>query len=384
MDEKKFQQLIDNYLKGTATPEEVKAVEAFFEGYRKEAKDWPYDIMGNPEESERKILEQILERHKPSERPRQVWLKTAWKIAATLLILVVVGYGAYVYKFQQPAAPVVNDFIAGGDKAILKLADGTEIELDSAGGYSIPQQGTVRIVNERGKISYEVNRAPAEVLYNTIITPRCGQYQIELADGSKVWLNAMSSLQYPVAFSGAQRVVELTGEAYFEIAKNNEMPFKVRITSPVEGPAPAEVLVLGTHFNVMAYQEEGPLATTLLEGAVQITKGKVKGMLKPGQQAQLTNEGDLTIIKDYDVNEAVAWKNGRFVFNDTALEAIMRQISRWYDVEVTFEDDVRSLQFGGVVSRRENVSAVLNLLELTGAVDFEIQGRKIIVKSTNK
>lgn len=385
MDENKFRQLIEKYQDGTATPEEMKVVDAFFESYRKEGKEWPYEIMGSPEESENTILEQILEKHKSHETviAHQLGgLAWVWKIAATLLIFFLVGYGTYIIKFQQrqpTMAAEVNDFTPGGDNAILKLADGTEIVLDSTGESLIPAQGTVNIVNKGGKISYQADRIPAEVHYNTIITPRGRQYQVRLADGSRVWLNAASSLRYPTAFSGSERVVELTGEAYFEIAENNASPFKVRMSSG------AEVHVLGTHFNVMAYQEEGPMKTTLLEGSVRLTKGAVTGILEPGQQAQLSSEDTLVIIKDYDVEVAVAWKNGKFVFNDTELDEIMRQVSRWYDVDVAFEDDdLRALQFGGVVSRRENASAVLGLLELTGEVDFEIQGREIVVKSNEK
>lgn len=384
MDEQNFRELIDRYLKGKATPGEIRAVEAFFEAHRKEGKDWPHDIMGNPEESEKEILAKVLDGQSTPQATRSIFLRTAWKIAATLLILIGVGYSAYVYTFRKPAALAVNAFAAGGDKAILRLADGTEIELDSAGTHAIPQQGTVSIVNENGRLSYEAKAHAENILYNTIITPRGGQYEIALADGSKVWLNSVSSLRYPTAFTGAERVVELTGEAYFEIAKDPKMPFKVQVTSSVSQGSPAEILVLGTHFNVMAYPEEETVATTLLEGSVEIMQGKITGVLKPGEQGQLTTIGTLEIIEDYDVSQAIAWKDGRFVFNDTALEDIMRQVSRWYDVEVTFQDDVRALQFGGVVSRRENASAVLDLLELTGEVDFEVKGNNIIVKARKK
>lgn len=383
MREQDFRNIIDRYLQGKATPGEIKAVDSFFDRYRKEGKDWPHDVMGDPDEAEKIISSHILEKQR-SER-KTFRLNTAWKVAATLLVLMSVGYGAYVFTFREPVVQQVEVTLpAGGNKAILLLADGTEVELDSGISRSISLQGNVEVVNEDGKLSYEVYKADDKISFNTLRTPRGGQYQIVLGDGSKVWLNSVSSLRYPIAFTGKERVVELTGEAYFEIARNEQMPFKVKVNTPVGGAGPAEILVLGTHFNVMAYPDEGTVATTLIEGSVQITKGNERGTLKPGEQGQITRNGTVAITKGYDVNQAIAWKNGNFVFNDTALEGIMRQVSRWYDVDVTFQDDVQSLQFGGVVSRKENASAVLTLLELTGEVDFDVKGRDIVVKSGDK
>lgn len=383
MREQDFRDIIDRYLQGKATPGEIKAVDSFFDRYRKEGKDWPHDVMGDPDEAEKIISSHILEKQR-SER-KSFWLNTAWKVAATLLVLMSVGYGAYIFTLREPVAEQAEVTLpAGGNKAILLLADGTEVELDSGISKSISLQGNVAVVNEDGKLSYEVYKPDDKISFNTLRTPRGGQYQIVLGDGSKVWLNSVSSLRYPIAFTGKERVVELTGEAYFEIARNEQMPFKVKVNTPVGGAGPAEILVLGTHFNVMAYPDEGTVATTLIEGSVQITKGNEKGTLKPGEQGQITRNGTVAITNGYDVNQAIAWKNGNFVFNDTALEGIMRQVSRWYDVDVTFQDDVQSLQFGGVVSRKENASAVLTLLELTGEVDFDVKGRDIVVKSGDK
>jgi transmembrane sensor len=324
----------------------------------------------------REILSNILE-HDPVRRPA-----TRWRWVAAAIGAIVISVTA-LYFYQLPVAPqtiVKNSVIApGGTKAVLQLADGSKVELDSASAVGIPKQGATQIVNAAGKISYQRSGESSEQLFNTILTPRGGQYQIQLSDGSKVWLNALSSLRYPTDFSGAERVVELTGEAYFEIAKNNNngksMPFKVRTPSGVE------VEVLGTHFNIMAYEEEPAIKTTLLEGSVKITSADhTSALLEPSQQAQITKEGRVAILKNYNVNQAVAWKNNLFVFKNTELDVIMRQVSRWYDVEVVYKDDVRSRQFIGRMSRMENASEVLDLLKLTGAVDFEIQGRKILVK----
>jgi transmembrane sensor len=194
-------------------------------------------------------------------------------------------------------------------------------------------------------------------------------------------LNSVSSLEYPTSFSGSHRVVKLSGEAYFEVAKNMDMPFKVVL------PTGVEVQVLGTHFNVMAYEDEADIKTTLLEGSVKVSGAGAPAdavILSPNQQARLSKEGKISVTKDLDASQAIAWKNGTFSFDDTDLEVIMRQLARWYDVEISFENDVRSLQFFGMVSREENASAVLKLLEQTGKVDFEIEGKKIIVKSVEK
>lgn len=379
MDEQTFRDILERYLTGTATPEEIKAAEAFFDSYRKDGNNWPHEIMGKPEQAEKELLDAILGKYTASHTSAKTrWMKPALKIAATLLLLAGAGFGAYVLELRQTSDPVAPMLAAGRDKAILRLADGSEIQLDSTGVPAIPRQGNVNATITNGLLSYEGHERQDEKLYNTILTPRGGQYEVALADGTRVWLNSLSSLRYPVAFSGTERTVELAGEAYFEVAKDPRMPFTVRIVSS-PGDTPAEIRVLGTHFNVMAYSDERTIATTLLEGSVRIVKGDLNGTLSPGEQAQLSQTG-LAIRKDYDVSQAIAWKNGTFAFNDTPLENIMRQIARWYDVDVTFHDDVRSLEFGGVISRRENASAVLSLLELTGEVKFDVDGRHIVVR----
>lgn len=393
MTESEIRNLLNRYQQGLCTPEEKQMIDRWLESESNAPAPFPteaekiriknklqaaiYKNAGLPEKS-RLTISEGSESYTNSFTATKSW--GIYRIAASLVLLAVVGYGAF--RYLQPdeiiSTPIAQDIKAGGDKAILKLADGTQVELNGKGTV-IPQQGVATVINQNGKLSYVSQLAKAnESVINTVSTPRGGQYQLTLADGSKVWLNAASSLKFPAAFSGNERVVELTGEAYFEVAHNKEMPFKVRI------PSGEEVTVLGTHFNVMAYTEEELVKTTLLEGSVRVTSKKGNSILAPNQQALMTKQGDLSVVRDYNVDEAVAWKNGSFVFNDTELEVIMRQVARWYDVEVVYENDLRDLQFGGVVSRKENVSAVLNLLELTSAVDFEIQEKKIIVKSIKK
>jgi transmembrane sensor len=266
-----------------------------------------------------------------------------------------------------------NDVLPGGDKAILTLADGSTIVLDDAQNGALTQQGNTKVIKLGGKLAYDpAGSGSTEVVYNTISTPRGGQYQIELPDGSQVWLNAASSLRFPTAFAGKERRVEISGEAYFEVAKNRSMPFVVRVNG-------AEVQVLGTHFNVMAYQEEDVVKTTLLEGAVQFVSGNSTSLLKPGQQSQLTKEGKVKVVSGIDVDEVMAWKNGMFHFENVDIETIMQQLSRWYDVEVVFKSKNTREQFVVEMPRSSKLSDVLRVLELTGDIKFEIEGKKVIV-----
>jgi ferric-dicitrate binding protein FerR (iron transport regulator) len=192
-----------------------------------------------------------------------------------------------------------------------------------------------------------------------------------LSDGSKVWLNAASSLRFPASFAGKERKVELLGEAYFEVAKNAAMPFKVKVNG-------MEVEVLGTHFNINSYENESTVRTTLLEGSVKINNNNSSSLLKPGQQAQVNKAGEIKIINNVDVEEAIAWKEGKFQFDRADIHDIMRQLARWYDVDVEYKGSVSS-HFGGTISRDVNLSQVLNMLHLTGEVKFQIEDRKVIV-----
>jgi len=228
-----------------------------------------------------------------------------------------------------------------------------------------------------GQLAYHTtNEKPTEVLYNTLATPRGGQYQLMLPDGSKVWLNAASSIRYPTAFVGKTRQVDITGEAYFEIAKDANRPFTVRVGSPAG--TKGAVRVLGTQFNVNAYSDEPVVRTTLLEGAVKVMKDAASAVLAPGEQALLDQTGEVRLARDADLEQVMAWKNGQFVLKEADIRTVMRQIERWYDVEVVFEDDIRD-KFYVDMSRNTNLSNVFRILESTGLVHFRIDGKKIIV-----
>jgi transmembrane sensor len=332
------------------------------------------------------VLQAIFQAGKPREMPAEkaipVRSMSGWRIAAAV-ILVLLGTGAYLWlsrthspglaKTEQAGEQVKNDVAPGGNKAVLTLANGSVVMLDSAHTGILAQQGNSKVVKlNSGQLAYNIiHEKPTEVLYNTLATPRGGQYQLVLPDGSKVWLNAASSIHYPTAFAGKERKVEITGEAYFEVAKNENMPFAVMANG-------VDVQVLGTYFNVNAYADEGMVKTTLLEGAVRVTKDAATALLQPGEQAQLTKAGDLKLVHNADVAEAVAWKNGLFQLNSADIPAIMRQVARWYDVEIVYEEGVPDGHISGKVPRGMNLSQVLEIFEVSG-VHFKIEGKKIVV-----
>jgi ferric-dicitrate binding protein FerR (iron transport regulator) len=301
-------------------------------------------------------------------------------VAASFIGLAVLGAHLWLHKGDQKAMAhhqtqkqrFKNDVLPGGDKAVLTLADGSTIVLDDAKDGALTQQGNAKIIKLGGKLSYNlVNNTSKEVAYNTISTPRGGQYQVELPDGTQVWLNAASSLRFPVAFIGKERRVDIEGEAYFEVARNKKMPFIAKTNG-------GEVQVLGTHFNVMAYQEENSVKTTLLEGSVKFVSSDRVSLLRPGQQAKLTRDGQV-MVNEVDVDQAVAWKNGLFVFNNDDVATVMRQLSRWYDVEIVYQTKNLKQFFVGEVPRSSRLSDVLKVLELTSDIRFEIDGKKVIV-----
>jgi transmembrane sensor len=315
--------------------------------------------------------------------------KLTWKrVAAAAIILLVLSVGGY-FIFNNPAPKQIaetgkqklhkNDVAPGGNKAILTLANGSQIVLDSAANGALTQQGNSKIIKlNNGQLAYDpLNQKPGEVLYNTISTPNGGQYQIVLSDGSKVWLNAASSLRFPASFSGKEREVELTGEGYFEVAKNVAMPFRVSVNN-------MQVEVLGTHFNVNAYSDESTIKTTLLEGAVKVKNEMPansvsrSALLKPGEQADFTKDHNFKINSHANIEEVIAWKDGNFEFNDTPVTDIMRQIARWYNVEIDYKAGQPARKLTGKISRNVNLSEVIGMLQYTG-VNMKIENRKIII-----
>lgn len=308
------------------------------------------------------------------------WRKFYKPVAAAVFFLIA---GGIIYYFlQSPRQPGLasqtitvpkNELVPGTNKAILTLSNNSIVILDDARNGKLAQQGNTEVTKlANGQLVYKpLEGNSAEILYNTLTTPRGGQFKLTLPDGSEVWLNAASSITYPTVFVGNERRVEITGEAYFEIAHDARKPFKVGLNG-------MEVKVLGTHFNINGYNDENTVKTTLLEGSVSLSKGNAVAMLKPGQQAQLAGNGRLSVVDQVDVEQVIAWKNGYFSFNRADLKSVMRQIARWYDVDIKYEGKIPDRQFGGKIDRNSKASEVLKVLE-ESKVHFRIEDKNIIV-----
>jgi len=305
--------------------------------------------------------------------------KIMWTLF-TLAILLAAGAFFYFYKpLQSETVSAINnppaiEILPGGDIAELTLLDGSTIDLDSTSGGLLTQQGNTRILKQaKGVIAYKAsNEKPSTILFNTLTTPRGGQYKVILADGSRVRLNASSSITYPISFSEKERNVTITGEAYFEVAKVPNSPFKVKVYD-------MEVEALGTHFNINAYTDESSIRTTLLKGSAKLTKNTVSGLVQTSQQGQYNQDGAFTLLKTVDTNEVVAWKNGMFQFNNVDLKAAMRQISRWYDVDVQYDNRAPVTEkLVGEIRRSANLSRAIRVLKRSG-VNCRIEGKTLIV-----
>lgn len=329
------------------------------------------------------ILQRILQRVHTVVAPfvskKIVFVK--WMRAVAAVVLLVVGTVFWIFvKETRPQhrkcmlAVKAAKILPGGNHALLTLADGATIVLDTIENGKI-LHGYANVNKQNGLLifnSVTTDHIGSSITYNTLSTPRGGKYQIILPDSSKVWLNAASSLQFPTAFRNKSREVKLKGEAYFEIKKDRNRPFKVIVGE-------MEVKVLGTHFNIQAYDDEGTVATSLLEGSVKIIKGKETDFLKPGQQGILDKKEGKMAIREVDMDRVMAWKNELFQFDGDDITAIMRKISRWYNVEIVYEGNVSSRQFAGKISRNARLSEVLRILRLSN-VKFSLVGNKIIVQ----
>ncbi len=305
--------------------------------------------------------------------PGPHWRRMA--VAAAIAVLLAGVLFTLLFTSPQPevtkekVARNENDISPGGNKAILTLGNGSTIILDSLQTGQMTHLGNSRLTKvDSGLLVYRPSTDNKQkIQYNTLTTPRGGQFQLVLPDGTKVWLNAASSIRFPNVFAGKARVVEVTGEAYFEVAPVADMPFKVKTGH-------TEINVLGTHFNVSAYKDEAAIKVTLLEGAVKVSQlaAHHSQLVHPGEQVQVDQSGAIKLIKNADISRAIAWKEGRFEFHGNIRE-IMKKIARWYDVEVTYEGNVTEEAFGGVISKYKKVSKVLKMLELTGSIHFSIE-----------
>jgi ferric-dicitrate binding protein FerR (iron transport regulator) len=300
--------------------------------------------------------------------------------AAAAVVLIAAGLVTYYFINRQTSAPAVKvattnqpvatDVLPGRDGAILTLSNGQKLLLDSLGNGVIATQGKTNIKIQNGQLVYDVLQAGREMLYNTMSTPKGRQYQLQLPDGSKVWLNAASSITYPVAFTGQQRTVTITGEVYIEVTKNKEKPFIVNVDGK------ASVQALGTSFNINAYGDDQGIKTTLLEGKVKVGSAidnRQSTILKPGEQVILSQASQLSQPIPVQTEEVMAWKNGRFEFVGNSIQSVMGQLSRWYNVDIVYEGALPEANFVGVIARTEKLSQVLKMLELTNVMRFKIQ-----------
>jgi ferric-dicitrate binding protein FerR (iron transport regulator) len=317
------------------------------------------------------------------------------RFVAAAAVILVMGAGAYSLFFRdaQKKDPLVkkadpppdNDIQPGENGAVLTLANGEKIILDSAGNGMLAIQSDVKVINKGGQLIYDSKSSSSdELVYNTISTPRARQFKLQLSDGTRVWLNAASSIRYPARFAQDSRTVEISGEAYFEVASRQaangatKVPFLVKILSATDDDG-GTVKVTGTAFNINAYEDESFIKTTLVEGSIHFKKGNAEKWLMPGEQAQLNKKGAIKIIKNANVEAETAWKNGYFTYDKTDIQTVMKQLSRWYDIEVDYENGiVPDDKYWGDIQRDATLSNVLKVLEMSG-LKFRVEGKKVTV-----
>jgi len=382
MTKEEYTLLYEKYTAGHCSEQEKELFEAYTDEFSLTDAPWDAAKLGD----EKSIMGRIYSRlhEKIQVKPKSGWFLW-YKFSAAAAILLIMGSGLFYYyknpadlPFSEDKTAEINVIKPGSKKAILTLNDGSTIVLDDSKNGVVANQGkTVISKSKDGRIVYNSAGAPpateATEVYNTISTPRGGETQLLLPDGTKVWLNAESSIKFPAVFCGKLRKVELSGEAYLEVAENKAVPFKVLVKG-------TEVEVLGTHFNINAYGDKPEVNTTLLQGSVRLRNGVNESMLKPGQSGISHQNGKLT-VKEVNVEDAVAWKNGYFVYRNEDIYSIMAKAARWYDVDVVYQGAMKGKEFYGRGQRYEHISELLRNLELTGEVHFKVQGRRVVVMS---
>jgi len=333
-------------------------------------------------ETEKEFLSRNPASASPPPQHKMVLFRRKWwnyAAAAAILLFFVAGYfllnnnKKQTTLAKQPVAeqPVKKDVPAGHQGAILTLSNGHQVVLDSAGNGVVISDGGVRVIRKGGELSY--GGKTDEIVYNQVVTPNGRKWQVTLSDGTRVWLNAASSVRYPISFVGKERIVEVSGETYFEVAPDKNRPFRINIAGK------GSIEVLGTRFDVNAYDDEDAMRTTLLEGRVKMIRGTNNRLLGPGQQAIFGNgTEEIKVIDDANIDEVMAWRNGRFIFSDMDLKSIMRQLARWYDVDVAYEGKVPGIRVGGIIHNDVYLSTVMEFLGENG-VHYKIEGKKITI-----
>jgi transmembrane sensor len=366
--------IFKKYQKGSATPEEKEFTDAAYDAFE----NLP-DVLDHKSEQETGRLEARMQNRlkritgleTPEIKTRRLSQTRWFRVAASFSLLI--ACGSIVYYFKSPekesvTSAIVPNLVPGRDQATLTLGDGSQIRLDQADNGILARQGDTEIHKPKnGLIVYSGKNTRNEHAFNTITAPVGGKYSVVLPDGSQAWLNAQSSIRFPTTFASHERKVTISGEVYFEVVKDPKRPFGVT------APGKQEVIVLGTHFNVNAYGDEKAVTTTLLEGSVEVVvPGIKKVQLKPGEQSATSGPGHIRVTESINTEEIIAWKNGMFQFEKADIRGVMRQLSRWYNVEVVYEGTVSNKQFSGKIDRSVNAAEVLEILSFTG-VNFRIE-----------
>jgi transmembrane sensor len=371
MDER-MTQLIDGYLAGTGTAADRREVEEWYDSFEAN-QPW---LVADDEQTQQhlhRIYQSIQAAIHPAAPVKRIfpWKKIA--IAASFILAIGLGVLLMLPKGgKQPPLIAKTDIESPTNtKATITLADGRTISLDSL--TTLTQNGVTVIKDADGKIVYQTDAgSTADVVYNILSNPRGSKVvSLTLSDGSKVWLNSESSLKYPIAFTGTDRRVEITGEAYFEVAHNAAKPFKANANNK------GEITVLGTQFNVNSYEDEADTKITLIEGSVKVSNNSQSVTIRPGDQARISSNSPIG-VGAVDLSEITAWKDNRFVFNSADIQTIIRQLQRWYDVDIQLQADIPD-HFTGIISRSVNASEVFAMLQKTGTMKVKIEGRTIVI-----
>jgi transmembrane sensor len=386
MSKQDFISLYEKFLSGKCSEEEKQLLETYYSEIKLMDNNWQ-NSLGDEQAIKATLLNNIKASmdapvtEVPVQRTYGTWLK----YAASIIILITAGIFSWQYLNNKPVRhskalkQIAKTIIKpGSNQAYLTLANGQSIVIHKLqnGEVKVLPGVTIRKMSDN-TLSYTYTNtgnagATLKPDSNSLTVPNGGVFQTILSDGTKVWLNAGSSLKFPVTFAGKERKVVLNGEAYFEVAKNRQMPFKVMVKG-------VEVQVLGTHFNVMGYADENAVRTTLIEGSVQLQAGTSQALLVPGEQGSLKNNAGEFLIRKVNTDDVTAWKSGFFVFDNENIQNIMSRIRRWYDVEVVYQGKPTKSSFGGAISRYKDMDVVLKALQVTGSVHFKVEGRRITV-----
>ncbi|MGJ1392419.1 FecR family protein [Sphingobacterium spiritivorum] len=379
LSKEQYIRLYEKYTDGTCSQEELQQLETYQDDFQIVDTPWDNASMGRFEDVKERIYKQLksgINKDSTVRSQRHIWIKWG-AVAASFLIIMSVVWMIQRDKetIRSESISSKSNIIPGGNKATLILEDGTQVDLENAESGAIINKGRyVAVKVGEGKLEYrdEKTGPTSAVSYHTLRTPNGGQFQVGLPDGTIAWLNAASSITYPTAFVGTERKVEISGEVYFDVKKQNSKHFVVKTNDQ-------EITVLGTRFNVFAYPEESFVKTSLVEGKIQLDIKDQQVMLKPGLSSVVNKYTNKIRITSFDPDEVLAWQQGYFNFNSEDIESVMRKISRWYDVEVIYEGDMKGKIFTGALSRFSNVQEILDVMTLTGVVKFKIKGRKIYV-----